>query len=69
LNINGLRRRFKNSRQDIDAIKKAYKAIFDSKLPIADAATKILDISTNKFAKQLALFVLHTKRGIPFLRK
>jgi len=69
LNINGLRRRFKNSRENIDAIKKAYKEIFESKESIADVAKKILETSQNKYQKQLAQFVVDTKRGIPFVRK
>ena len=69
LNINGLRRRFNDSRSDIDAIKKSYKEIFDSGLPIADVAKQILETTDNKYAKQLALFIINTKRGIPFIRK
>ncbi len=69
LNINGLRRKFKDSRSDIDAIKKAYKEIFDSGLPIVEVSAKILKTSDNKYAKQLADFVINTKRGIPFIRK
>jgi len=69
LNINGLRRRFRNSRNDIDEIKKAYKAIFDSGNSITDTAKEIFEISKNSYAKQLALFVVNTKRGIPFIRK
>jgi len=68
LNINGLRRRFKD-RSNIDEIKKAYKAIFDSSNPIKESASKILEESSNKYAKQLANFVMETKRGIPFTRK
>jgi len=69
LNINGLRRRFKDSRSDIDAIRKVYKEIFDSGLPIAEVATSILENNDNDYAKQLAKFVVETKRGIPFVRK
>ncbi len=69
LNINGLRRRFKDNRSDIDAIRKAYKDIFDSGLPIQDVANEILNSSDNVYAKQLANFVAKTKRGIPFTRK
>ncbi len=69
LNINGLRRRFKDSRSDIDAIRKAYKEIFDSGLPITDIASEILELNDNKYAKQLAKFIVETKRGIPFTRK
>ena len=69
LNINGLRRRFKNSRSDIDAIRKTYKIIFESGQPIVETATEILNTNENKYVKQLALFVVNTKRGIPFTRK
>jgi UDP-N-acetylglucosamine acyltransferase len=69
LNINGLRRRFKNSRSDIDAIKKTYKKIFESGLSIADMANEVLNTSDNKYSKQLAKFVVETKRGIPFERR
>ncbi len=69
LNINGLRRRFKDSRENIDAIKKAYKDIFDSGLAISEVASTIVETSDNKYAKQLASFVIETKRGIPFTRK
>ena len=69
LNINGLRRRFKDSRSDIDAIRKTYKLIFDSGKAIVEIAADILNTSDNKYAKQLAQFVVDTKRGIPFTRK
>lgn len=68
LNVTGLRRRFKN-RADIDAIKKAYKKIFESKEPIAQASKELLETSENIYVKQLATFVANTKRGIPFTRK
>ena len=69
LNINGLRRRFRNSRSDIDEIKKTYKEIFDSGNSITQTASNIYETSNNKYAKQLAKFVSETKRGIPFTRK
>jgi UDP-N-acetylglucosamine acyltransferase len=69
LNINGLRRRFKDSRENINAIKKAYKEIFESGNPIAQSAKNIISNDQNQYAKQLAQFVLDTKRGIPFIRK
>jgi len=67
LNINGLRRKF--DRSDIDAIKKAYKAIFESGNKITDIANKLFKTDDNKYVKQLASFVANTKRGIPFSRK
>ncbi len=68
LNLTGLRRRL-DKREDIDEIKKAYKAIFQSKDPIADVAKKLLEESNNSYVHELAQFVLDTKRGIPFNRK
>ena len=67
LNLNGLRRRFKN-REDINAVKNAYKALFESKKPLGDIANE-LSQSDNQYVKKLASFVKNTKRGIPFNRK
>ncbi|QDF30287.1 acyl-ACP--UDP-N-acetylglucosamine O-acyltransferase [Halarcobacter anaerophilus] len=68
LNLTGLRRRFKN-REDIDEIKRAYKAIFESGNAIADVAKELLETNNNKYVHELADFVISTKRGIPFNRK
>ncbi len=68
LNVNGLRRRFKD-RADIDAVKKAYRAIFESGNPIADVAKELLETNDNQYVHELANFVIATKRGIPFNRK
>ncbi|MGB5791376.1 acyl-ACP--UDP-N-acetylglucosamine O-acyltransferase [Poseidonibacter sp.] len=68
LNLNGLRRRFEN-RDDINAIKAAYKNLFESAKPLSEAANELLETSENKYVKELANFVLETKRGIPYNRK
>ena len=68
LNLNGLRRRFKD-RADINAIKSAYKALFESGNPLADVAKELLETSENEHVKELANFVVNTKRGIPYNRK
>lgn len=68
LNLNGLRRRFDN-RDDINAIKAAYKNLFESAKPLSEAANELLETSENKYVKELANFVLETKRGIPYNRK
>jgi UDP-N-acetylglucosamine acyltransferase len=68
LNINGLRRRMKD-RKDIDAIKKAYKRLFESGEPLKEVANDLLETSDNEFVLSLAKFVNETKRGIPFVRK
>ena len=67
LNINGLRRRLED-RKDIDAIKKAYKKLFESNLPLQEVAKELLD-SQNQYVQILAKFVSETKRGIPYTRK
>lgn len=67
LNLNGLRRRFEN-RADINAIKTAYKALFESGKPLSDVAKELLE-EENTYVKELASFCLDTKRGIPYNRK
>jgi UDP-N-acetylglucosamine acyltransferase len=67
LNLNGLRRRLE--REDINAIKKAYKEIFESGQPIQEVANELVKTEDNKYILELANFVLNTKRGIPFIRK
>jgi len=68
LNLNGLRRRF-DSRDDINAVKVAYKSLFESGKALGDVANELLETSENKYVKELATFVLETKRGIPYNRK
>lgn len=68
LNLVGLRRRLEN-REDIDAIKQAYKELFNMGNPLQDIAKKLYETSPNSYVKVLANFILNTKRGIPFSRK
>ncbi len=67
INLNGLRRKF--SREDINAIKLAYKDLFESGLPLSETAQNLIQNSNNSYVKELATFVSNTKRGIPFTRK
>ena len=67
LNLTGLRRQL--SREDINALKSAYKDLFESGKPLKESATQILKTSKNNYVKKLCNFVLDTKRGIPFERK
>jgi len=67
INLNGLRRRFE--REDINAIKIAYKDLFESGLPLSTTAQELISTSTNPYVIELATFVANTKRGIPFIRK
>jgi UDP-N-acetylglucosamine acyltransferase len=68
LNLNGLRRRFEN-RADIDAIKHAYRELFESGKPLQEVAQELFENDENKYVKELTSFVINTKRGIPFNRK
>jgi len=67
LNLTGLRRQL--SREDINALKSAYKDLFESGKPLKETATQIVETSENNYVKKLCNFVLATKRGIPFERK
>jgi len=66
LNINGLRRHLERS--DIDAIKSAYRDLFESGNPLKETATALLESTENPHVKSLCTFVIETKRGIPFER-
>jgi len=67
LNLNGLRRHLE--RDDINALKSAYRDLFESGLALKESAVEILENTTNNYVKDLCNFVLETKRGIPFERK
>ena len=66
LNLTGLRRQL--SREDIDALKSAYREMFESGKPLKDVASELVETSTNHFVHNLCNFVLKTKRGIPYER-
>ena len=63
LNLTGLRRRFDS--ETINALKRAYKELFLSELPLKEVAQELLK-SSNEHVKNLAQFVFKTKRGIPY---
>jgi len=67
LNLTGLRRHVQ--RQDIDALKTAYKELFEMKKPLKDAANDLLESSDNFYVHNICNFILKTKRGIPYERK
>lgn len=67
LNLNGLRRHMERS--DIDALKSAYRELFESGKPLKESAQALLDDSENAHVQNLCRFVMETKRGIPFERK
>jgi len=67
LNLTGLRRHLE--RDDINALKSAYRDLFESGKALKDTASQIIEESSNTHVKDLCTFVLNTKRGIPFERK
>jgi len=67
LNLTGLRRQL--DREDINALKSAYRELFESGKPLKDCASEIIKNTDNNYVKNLCTFVLETKRGIPFERK
>ncbi len=67
LNLTGLRRHLERS--DIDALKSAYKELFESGKPLQEVARELLDSSVNSYVQNLCNFIVNTKRGIPFERK
>ncbi len=67
LNLTGLRRQL--AREDINALKVAYKELFELGKPLKEVATYIQENTDNAYVKNLCNFVLNTKRGIPFERK
>jgi UDP-N-acetylglucosamine acyltransferase len=67
LNLTGLRRHLE--RDDINALKSAYRELFEIGRPLKDAATELLETSSNTYVHELCNFVINTKRGIPFERK
>ncbi len=67
LNLTGLRRKLE--RDDINELKSAYRELFEKGRPLKDAAQELLDGTANHHVKELANFVIKTKRGIAFERK
>lgn len=67
LNLTGLRRHI--NREDINALKSCYRALFESNQPLKESAEELLKSSENDYVKRLCSFVVDTKRGIPFTRK
>jgi len=67
LNLTGLRRHVE--RNDIDALKSAYRDLFESGQPLKETAAELAESSDNHYVHNLCTFILKTKRGIPFERK
>lgn len=66
LNLNGLRRHFERS--EIDALRSAYRDLFESGKPLQEQASALLEMSQSDYVKNLCTFIVNTKRGIPYER-
>ena len=66
LNLTGLRRHM--SRDEINTLKVAYKALFEQKQPMQEVAQRLFETSSSEKVKKLCEFIKTSKRGIPFKR-
>jgi len=66
LNLTGLRRSMK--REDINALKTAYRELFEQGNPLQEVAQKFFDTAESEKVKKLCEFIKTSKRGIPFTR-
>ena len=66
LNLTGLRRAM--AREDINALKAAYRELFEEGKPLQEVAQKLLESTNSDRVKQLCEFIKTSKRGIPFTR-
>ncbi len=67
LNLTGLRRHVE--REDINALKSAYKELFEMGKPLQDVAKELVESTQSDYVRNLCEFIINTKRGIPFERK
>ncbi len=67
LNLTGLRRLI--DRDDINALKGAYRELFEKGMPLQQKAQELDDKESSEHVKLLSKFIKNSKRGIPFTRK
>ena len=67
LNLTGLRRQM--GREEINALKVAYRELFEQGNPLQEAAQRLFETSDSEKVKTLCKFIKTSKRGIPFTRK
>ena len=67
LNLTGLRRHV--NRNDINALKVAYRELFESGQALQETAESLLKRSESQIIKNLLTFITTSKRGIPYIRK
>jgi len=66
LNLTGLRRSM--NREDINALKSAYKELFEQGKPLQETAQEMFENTASEKVKKLCEFIKTSKRGIPFKR-
>jgi len=66
LNLTGLRRSME--RDEINALKVAYRELFEQGNPLQEVAQKLFETSESEKVKKLCEFIKKSKRGIPFKR-
>lgn len=67
LNLTGLRRMME--REEIDALRIAYRELFEQGQPLQETAQKLYENTQSDKVKNLCKFIKTSKRGIPFIRK
>ncbi len=67
LNLTGMRRSME--REEINALKAAYRELFDEGNPLQEVAQTLFETSTSDKVRSLCEFIKTSKRGIPFTRK
>jgi len=67
LNLTGLRRKIE--REEINALKSAYRELFEQGQPIQEVAQRLFESDASPYVKSLCMFIKTSKRGIPFTRK
>jgi UDP-N-acetylglucosamine acyltransferase len=67
LNLTGLRRHIE--REEINALKAAYKELFEQGNPLQEVAQKLFETTDSEKVRSLCEFIRTSKRGIPFTRK
>ena len=66
LNLTGMRRSME--REEINALKLAYKELFEEGNPLQEVAQTLFETSTSDKVRSLCEFIKTSKRGIPFTR-
>ncbi len=67
LNLTGLRRKI--DREEINALKVAYRELFEQGQPLQEVAQRLFEKSDSEKVKEMCKFIKTSKRGIPFARK